>query len=147
MGIRREDFFQSLLSKRLDELLFSVLALVALMKEELPAGQEGAATGVPPGIDVTKQPKNFRDAMTRSSEDQQEWEEAYDSKYQSCHEHGTLKLVLPKPGAKVIGTTARTELKVTNGVFKKCKVRLCVMGNQQKEGLHFQLGKLYAPVM
>jgi hypothetical protein len=31
-----------------------------------------------------------------------------------------------------------------NGVFKKRKVRLCVMGNQQKEGVHYQLGELYA---
>ncbi len=46
----------------------------------------------------------------------------------------------PEQGAKVIGTTTRTEYKVTNGVFKKRKVRLCVMGNQPKEGVHFQLG-------
>ncbi len=32
-------------------------------------------------------------------------------------------------------------------MFKKRKVRLCVMGNQQKEGVHYQLGELYAPVM
>ena len=41
MGIRCEDFFQSLLSKRSDELLFSARALVARMKEELLAGPEG----------------------------------------------------------------------------------------------------------
>ncbi len=34
-----------------------------------------------------------------------------------------------------------------NGQFTKRKVRLCLMGNQQKEGMHYQLGKLYAPVM
>ena len=32
-------------------------------------------------------------------------------------------------------------------MLKKRKVLLCVMGNQQKEGIHFQLGELYAPVM
>ena len=36
---------------------------------------------------------------------------------------------------------------MTNGVFKKHKALLCVMGNQQKEGVHYQLGGLYAPVM
>ena len=46
-----------------------------------------------------------------------------------------------------MGTSTRTEYKVTNGVFKKRKVRLCVMGNQQKGGLHYRLGELCAPVM
>ena len=55
-------------------------------------------------------------------------------------EHGTLKLVLPEQGAKVIGMTTHTEYKVINGVFKKCKVLLSVMANQQKEGVHYQLG-------
>ncbi len=36
---------------------------------------------------------------------------------------------------------------MVNGVFKKRKVRLCVMGNQQDNGVHFQLGELYTPVM
>ena len=62
-------------------------------------------------------------------------------------EGGTLKLVRPEPGATVIGTTTRTEYKVTNGVFMKRKVQLRVMGNQQEEGVHSQLGELYAQVM
>ena len=36
---------------------------------------------------------------------------------------------------------------MVNGELKKYKVRLCVMGNQQKEGVHYKLGALYAPVM
>ena len=102
-------------------------------------------TGVPAGIDVNKQPKNFRDAMSR--EDRQEWAEAYDSEYQGFLEHGTLKMVRLEQGDKKLGTTTRTEYKVTNWVFKKRKMRLCVMGNQQKEGVHYQLGELYALVM
>ncbi len=51
------------------------------------------------------------------------------------------------PGAKVIGATSRTEYKVVNGVFKKRKVRLCVIRNQQDNGVHFQTGGLYTPVM
>ncbi len=50
--------------------------------------------------------------------------------------------MLPELGAKVISTTTRTEYKVVNGVFKKRKVRLCVMGNQQENGVHFHLGEL-----
>ena len=36
---------------------------------------------------------------------------------------------------------------MVNGELKKYKFRLCVMGNQQKEGVHYKLGELYAPVM
>ena len=75
MGVKREDFFKSPLSKRTDELLFSARALVARMKDELVTGPEGLVTGVPAGIDANKPPKNFRDAMSR--EDLHEWAEAY----------------------------------------------------------------------
>ena len=101
------------------------------MKDELLAEPEGSVAGVPVGIDVNKPPNIFRDAMSR--EDGQEWAEAYDSEYQGFLKHGALQLVWPEQGAKVIGTTTRTEYKVTNGVFKKHKVLLCVMGNQLKE--------------
>ena len=47
----------------------------------------------------------------------------------------------------MIGTTTGTEYKVTNGVFKKHKVLHCVKINQQKEGVHYQLGQPYVPVM
>ena len=40
MGVKREDFFTSLLSKRTDELLFSARALVARMKDELITSPE-----------------------------------------------------------------------------------------------------------
>ena len=84
-------------------------------------------TGVLAGIDVNKPHKNFRDAVKR--EDQQEWAETYDSEYQGFLEHGTLQIVRLEPGDKILGTTTRTEYKVTNGVFKKLKVLLCVMGH------------------
>ena len=79
--------------------------------------------------------------------DRQEWAEAYDAEYQGFLEHGTLKIVRPEPGVKILGTTTRTEYKVVNGALKKRKVRLCAMGNQQKEGIHYRAGELYAPVM
>ena len=126
-------------------MLFTARALVARMKDELVTGQDGSVTGVPAGIYVNKPPKNFRDAMSR--EDRQEWAEAYDSEYQGFLEHGTLKIVRLEPGAKILGTTTRTEYKATNGDFKKRNVRLCFMVNQQKEGVHYQLGELYALVM
>jgi hypothetical protein len=63
------------------------------MKEDLPTDPEGSVGGVPAGVDVTKPPKNFRDAMSR--EDRQEWAEAYDSEYQGFYDHWTLKVVRP----------------------------------------------------
>ncbi len=97
---------------------------------------------VPAGIYMNKKPKNLFDEMSR--EDLQEWAEAYDSKYQGFLEHGTLKACAARPGAKVISMATSTEYKVTNGLFKKHKVLFCVMGNQQKKGVLFQLEELYA---
>ena len=77
MGVKREDFFKSLLSKGTNELLFSARAIVAKMKEELVTRPKGLVTGVPTGIDVNKPPNKFCDAMSRK--DRQEWAEAYDS--------------------------------------------------------------------
>ena len=112
MGVKRENFFKSLLSKRTDGQLLSARALVAQMKEELVTRPVGLVTGVPAGIDVNtgKPPKNFfRDAMSR--EDRQEWAEAYDSEYQGFLEHGTLKIVRLEPGDKIFSATTRTEYK------------------------------------
>ena len=147
MGIRREDFFKSLLHKRADELLVKARALVAGMEEEISPRGIARVKGLPEGIDPSKPPKNFKYAMSRI--DRQQWAEAYDREYQGFYEHQTLKVARarPEPGTKVLGSTTRTEYKVMNGELKKYKVRLCVMGNQQKEGVHYKLGELYAPVM
>ncbi len=80
-------------------------------------------------------------------EDQQEWAEAYDKEYQGFIEQRTLKIARPEKGAKVLDTTTRADYKVTNGVFDKRKIRLCVCGNKQVEGVHYKSGDLYAPVM
>ena len=85
--------------------------------------------------------------MTRSREDKHEWAEAYMAEYQGFLTQGTLKIVKPKRGAKVLDTTTREDYKVTNSVFDKRKIRLCVCGNQQEEGVHYSSGGLYAPVM
>ena len=106
-------------SKRTDELLFSARALVARMKEELVTSPEGPVTRVLAGIDVNKQPKNFRDAMSR--EDRQEWSEAFDSEYQGFLEHRTLKIVQLKPGDKILGTTTRTEYKWSTGSSRSAR--------------------------
>ncbi len=38
------------------------------------------------------------------------------------------------------------EYKIVNGMFKMSKVLQCVIGIQQEQGVHFQLGELYTPV-
>ena len=67
--------------------------------------------------------------------------------YQGFYEQGTLQVARPEPGSKILDTTTRADYKVTNGVFDKRKIRLCVCGNQQQEGVHYDSGNLYAPVM
>ena len=148
MKVSRDAFFQSLLMRNSDELLSKARGLLSRMEAELvstPVGKPSRVKGLPDSIDPSKPPRNYRDAMKR--EDRQEWAEAYDKEYQGFIEQGTLKIAKPEKGAKVLDTTTRADYKVTNGVFDKRKIRLCVCGNQQVEGVHYQAGDLYAPVM
>jgi hypothetical protein len=147
MKMSRESFFQALLKQNSDELLIKARALVAKMNDEVSSGSDGPirVKGLPNSIDPNKPPRNYRDAMSR--EDRQEWAAAYMEEHQGFHEQGTLQVARPEPGAKILDTTTRTDYKVSNGVFDKRKVRLCVCGNQQEEGIHYNSGNLYAPVM
>ena len=56
-----------------------------------------------------------------SREDKHEWAEAYMpvAEYQGFLTQGTLKIVKPEKGAKILDTTTRADYKVTNGVFEK----------------------------
>ncbi len=80
------------------------------MEVELQEGDDAAPAAGQCKIDTNYPPKNFKDAMRRT--DRQEWTEAYDKEYQGFKEHGTLKVVRPVPGVKILGTTTRTEYKV-----------------------------------
>jgi hypothetical protein len=115
------------------------------MEVEFLEGDDAAPSPGHVKIDTNCPPKNFKDAMRRT--DRQEWAEAFDKEYKGFKEHGTLNVVRPVPGIKILGTTTRPEYKVVNGELKKRKVRLCAMGNQQKKGIHFKVGELYAPVI
>ncbi len=94
MRVKQEEFFQSLLAKRSDELLVNARALVARMGLELQGGDErdsgSKVKGLPASVDPSKSPKNFKDAMLR--EDRELWAEAYDKEYQGFVQHGTLNL-------------------------------------------------------
>jgi hypothetical protein len=148
MKVSRDAFFQSLLQRNSDELLSKARGLLSRMEAELvntPVDGPSRVKGLPDSIDPNKPQRNYRDAMRR--EDRQEWAEAYDKEYQGFIEQGTLKIAKPEKGAKVLDTTTRADYKVTNGVFDKRKIRLCVCGNQQVEGVNYESGDLYAPVM
>ncbi len=131
-----------MLNKRSDEILTSVRVFMATKDQARVEPDCGRIKGLPGNIDPTKPPKNFRGAMSR--EDRQEWAEAYDAEHQGFYEHQTLSISRPEPDAKIslvvlVGTTTYTKYKTVNEQFTKHKVLLCVMGNQQKEEVHYQL--------
>ena len=79
--------------------------------------------------------------------DREKWAAAYQKEYQGFKDQNALAVVeLPK-GAKVLGTTTRLDYKINNGVFEKHKVRMCVRGDQQREGIDFNTPDLYSPVL
>jgi hypothetical protein len=110
------------------------------------AAKEGAKLeGLPYSINANKPPKSYKDAMSR--EDSREWQEAYFKEYKGMMDCGAVQAVKPPPGAKILGTTTRTEYKTSNGIFDKRKVRMCVRGDQQVEGQDFFQQDLYAPTL
>ena len=104
MGVKREKFFQTLLTKRSDELLSSVKALVARMEQEATQLPSGRVRGLPSIIDPNRPPKNCKDAMSR--EDRQEWAEAYDNEHQVFFENKRLKIARPEPATSTRGKSA-----------------------------------------
>jgi hypothetical protein len=93
MGVKREEFFKSLLNKHADALLTGARIFVTRMDEELVDHSDCRIKGLPGNIDQTKPPKNFKDAMGRK--DRQEWAEAYDAEHQGFYEPQD-----PKTGAR-----------------------------------------------
>ena len=83
--------------------------------------------GLPDSINANKPPKSYKDAMSR--EDSREWQDAYFKEYKGMMDRGAVRAVKPPPGAKILGTTTRTEYKTSNGIFDKRKVRMCVRGD------------------
>ncbi len=82
-----------------------------------------------------------------SLQDSQEWAEAFDKECKGtkqCCVFGTVRM---EKGMKIMGMMTHTEYKVTNGGFGKRKVRLCVRGDQQEEGLRFNQRDIYLPVL
>ena len=101
--------------------------------------------GLPDYIDPNRPPKNYKDAMTRP--DREEWATAYQKEFQGFKDRCSFAIVRPPPGTKILGTTTKTEYKVNNGQFEKRKVRMCVRGDQQSEGVDFTASDLYSPTL
>jgi hypothetical protein len=64
MGVKKEEFFRSLLNKRADEILTSARVFMATKDQERVEPDGSRIKGLPGNIDPTKPPKNFRDAMS-----------------------------------------------------------------------------------
>ena len=80
--------------------------------------------------------------------DNQAWVAAYNSEYIGFKEREVFKVVIPKPGIKILDTLTRLEYyKEDNGKFIKCKARLCARGDQQVNGVNFKETDLYAPTL
>ena len=130
----------------------------ALVCEATRAGQQsesgnpvshGSESGNPkvihPGVDFNRPPRSYRDAMSRV--DSAEWAEAYSTEQRGFTERGAFSIVKPPPGVKILGTTTVCDYKMDSGVFQKRKVRMCVRGDQQVEGVNFSSEDLYAPTV
>ena len=93
------------------------------------------AEGTSTGINYNKPPKNF--AGTRSCEDATECMQAYRKGYQGFkdHDRNAVRVVIPPPGAKVLGSTTRTANTVEQGVLEKRKVSVFARGDQQAYGI------------
>ena len=97
-------------------------------------------------INASKPPRNYKDALSR--EDHAEWQEAYLKEYLGMKSRDAMVYATPPPGTKLLGTLTRTEYKVgPDGVFDKRKVRLCIRGDQQIEGVNYVQQDLYAPTL
>ena len=101
-----------------------------------------AIRGFPPVIDPDHPLNSYDKAMPL--QDRQEWANACVQEFRGFKERNTFAVVIPEPGAKIMGTTTRTEYKTDNDVFQKRKVCMCVRGDQQRDGEHFDAWDLYA---
>ena len=100
-----------------------------------------AGNGAPPGVDLNKLPKNFRDALRRIYAP--EWTEAYRNEGQGFQDRDALEVVKQQKGAKVLDSITRAEYKQVTGVLQKQKVCWCIRGDQQE----YYNDDRYSPVL
>ena len=103
--------------------------------------------GLDPAVNSDRPPKNYKDAMSRSDRQLEEWAAAMNKEYLGFKNMKALAVVKPPKGAQVLGTLARWEYKEEDDKLFKYKVRMTVRGDQQIEGESFDPSDLYAPVL
>jgi len=103
----------------------------------------------PSPVDVLKgsiDPKNYRDAMSRP--DAVKWKEALAAEMDGLFERNVFSVVDPPDGQNILGTTVvyKTKKDPTSGNITY-KARLCLRGDQQKEGVDYFKNKIYSAVL
>ena len=132
----KDTYTKTTQAQRFRDLLASHTVLIASIR---------SVQGISDHIDTSKPPTSYEDAMSRP--DAQEWAEAHQKEYRDFKDRNAFAIVpLPK-GARALGTTTRRDYKVVNGVFSKRKVRMCVRGDQQRDGVDYQSADLYSPTL
>jgi len=77
---------------------------------------------LPDGIDPSKHPRNYREALMRA--DAAQWMDAYSKENQGIMDRKAVDMVKPPPGTKILGTNTGREYKVDNGKLSKWKARI-----------------------
>ena len=115
----------------------------AMLSETTQANRKGWTAQTT--IDYDRPPRSYRDAMSRM--DREEWLEAYRTEEQGFKDRDVFAIVVPPPNVKILGTTTVCDYKKDSGVFQKRKVRMCVRGDQQVEGVDYLSSDLYSPTV
>jgi hypothetical protein len=91
-------------------------------------------------------PKNYRDAMSRS--DAAQWQNALKVEMDGLYARNVFSVVDPPDGQTILGTTVvyKTKKDVADGNVTY-KARLCLRGDQQKEGVDYFKNKTYSAVL
>ena len=103
---------------------------------------------ISPSVMVTNlmDPKNYRDAMSRS--DAAQWENALKVEMDGLYARNVFSVVDPPDGQTILGTTVvyKTKRDVADG-HVTYKARLYLRGDQQKEGVDYFKNKTYSAVL
>ncbi len=92
--------------------------------------------GIPNYIDPDKPPTSFKDALSRPYA--QEWADVHQKEHQGFKDRNAFATVMLPKGAKVPGTTTLRNYTIANSVSRKSMmVRMCVRGEQQRDGVDF----------
>ena len=97
------------------------------------------------------EPKNKWDALRKSNPDRSIWEKSMNNEIRQCGEfkmRGEVNDCDVPAGVQLLWTKWILEIKTgSDGQIEKFKARLCMLGNLQKEHVHYDPENVYSPVM